>query len=270
MGSEPPRGGPSHPQVTQRRATRLRHDALEALLRDGVDGVETLADRVGVSPSTVRRDLTHLQSEGRIARTYGGAMVREPFQERSFTESSLIDRQAKAAIAAVAADLVPPGARVFLDAGTTCLAVARILAERAPLTVATRGLEAAALLTRVANLDVVLIGGHVQPLSHGIVGPLAALMLDRLAFDVAFLGADAVDPTRGLGEPTPEETYVKEKAAGRSADVVLLADASKLGPANVSAWIPLDPAWTLVTDAAADATTVAAFEASGLRVLTAG
>lgn len=269
MGSEAAQGEPVTQQVTQRRATRLRHDALVALLRDGVDGVKTLAERVGVSPSTVRRDLTHLQREGRIARTYGGAMVRERFHERSFTESSLIDRQAKAAIAAVAADVVPAGATVFLDAGTTCLALARILAERAPLTVATRGLEAAALLTRVPDLEVVLIGGHVQPLSHGVVGPLAALVLDRLAFDVAFLGADAVDPERGLGEPTPEETYVKEKAAGRSADVMLLADASKLGPTNVPAWIPLDPAWTLITDAAADETTVAAFEAQGLRVLTA-
>lgn len=265
MGDEPVQG-----EITQRRATRMRHDALVALLRDGVDGVETLAERVGVSPSTVRRDLTHLQREGRIARTYGGAMVREGFHERSFSESSLIDRQAKAAIAAAAADMVPDGATVFLDAGTTCLALARLLADRGPLKVATRGLEAAALLTRAPRVDVVLVGGQVQPLSHGVVGPLAAMVLDRLSFDVAFLGADAVDPAKGLGEPTTEETYVKEKAAGRATEVVLLADASKLGPAQVSAWIPLDPAWTLVTDTAAAAETVAAFEQHGVRVLTAG
>lgn len=255
------------PGATPRRATRARHDALVALLREGVGSVETLAERVGVSPSTVRRDLTSLQREGRIARTYGGAMVREGFHERSFTESSLIDRRAKAAIAATAADLVPAGASVFIDAGTTCLAVARVLAERGPLKVATRGLEAAMLLTRVPDVDILLVGGHVQPLSHGVVGPLAAMVLDRLAFDVALLGADVVDPARGLGEPTVEETYVKERAAARATDVVLLADASKLGPAQVDAWIPLDPAWTLVTDPAANAETVAAFEGRGLRVL---
>lgn len=269
LASEPARAEPA-PQGNQRRATRLRHDALVALLREGVDGVETLADRVGVSPSTVRRDLTQLQREGRIARTYGGAMVREPFHERSFTESRLVHRQAKAAIAAVAADLVPAGGTVFLDAGTTCLAAAGILAERAPLKIATRGLEAAGLLTKVPGLEVVLVGGQVQPLSHGVVGPFAALMLDRMAFDVALLGADAVDPVKGLGEPTPEETYVKEKAASRAAEVLLLADASKLGPAHVPAWLPVDPAWTLVTDAAAPEATVAAFEARGVRVLTAG
>ena len=271
MSAEPVEGANGVARgATQRRATRARHDALVALLREGVDSVETLAERVGVSPSTVRRDLSTLQREGRIARTYGGAMVREGFHERSFSESSLIDRQAKAAIGAAAAELVPEGATVFLDAGTTCLALARILAERGPLTVVTRGLEAAALLTRAPDVEVVVAGGQVQPLSHGTVGPLAALVLDRLAFDVAFLGADAVDPVKGLGEPTTEETYVKERAAARAGQVVLLADASKLGPAQVSAWIPLDPAWTLVTDASAAADTVAAFESRGLRVLTAG
>lgn len=258
------------PGGTQRRATKARRDALVALLREGVDSVETLAERVGVSSSTVRRDLTQLEGAGTIARTYGGAMVREPFHERSFTESSLIDRRAKSAIAAVAADMVGPEATVFLDAGTTCLALARILAERGPMKVATRGIEAASLLTRVPDIEVVIVGGQVQPLSHGVVGPLAAMVLNRLAFDVAFLGADVVDPVKGLGEPTVEETYVKEMAASRAAEVVLLADASKLGPAQVPAWIPLDPAWTLVTDAAAAPETVAAFEGRGVRVLTAG
>jgi DeoR/GlpR family transcriptional regulator of sugar metabolism len=268
--AEPTHGETEAPGATPRRATRARHDALVVLLREGVDSVETLAERVGVSPSTVRRDLTSLQREGRIARTYGGAMVRDSFHERSFSESSLIDRQAKATIAATAADLLHPGATVFLDAGTTCLALARVLAERGPLKVATRGLESALLLTRAPDVEVVLVGGRVQPLSHGLVGPLASMVLDRLAFDIAFLGADVVDPVKGLGEPTVDETYVKERAAGRATDVVLLADASKLGPAKVDAWIPLDPAWTLVTDTAANSDTITAFEARGLRVLVAG
>ncbi|MGH2579146.1 MAG: DeoR/GlpR family DNA-binding transcription regulator [Actinomycetota bacterium] len=256
--------------ATTRRATKARHDALVALLQEGVDGVETLAERVGVSPSTVRRDLGRLQKEGRIARTYGGALIRDEFHERSFGESALINQQAKAAIASVAAELVPSGGTVFLDAGTTCLALARLLSERGPLTVVTRGLEAAVLLARAPELDVVMLGGHVQSLSHGVVGPLSSMALERLAFDVAFLGADAVDPLLGLGEPTVEETYVKEQATARARQVALLADASKLGPANVPAWIPLDPAWTLVTDAGVSRDIVDRFTAQGVQVLTAG
>ena len=252
-----------------RRATKARHDALIELLRTGVDGVETLAARVGVSPSTVRRDLTQLQRDGRIARTYGGAIVRDVFQERSFNESALIHQEAKAAIAAAAVELIPANATIFLDAGTTCLALARALTERGPITVVTRGLEGAVLLSRSSQVDVVMLGGHVRPLSHGVVGPLTSLAFERLGFDMAFLGADAIDPVRGLGEPTAEETYVKEQAASRSGDVVLLADASKLGPANLAAWIPIDPSWTLLTDGRVDPSTAEAFAAQGIRVLTA-
>ena len=256
--------------VSVRRATKARHDALLALLRNGVDGVDTLAERLAVSPSTVRRDLTTLQREGRIARTYGGALVRDVFQERSFSESAQINQEAKAEIAGVAAELVLDGATIFLDAGTTCLALARSLSSRTSLTVVTRGLEAASLLARSSDIDVVMLGGLVRPLSHGLVGPLSSLALDRLSFDVAFLGADAVDPDKGLGEPTPEETYVKELAAARAAEVVLLADASKLGPAQLPAWIPLAPSWRLVTDGRASEEMLGLFEAKGVSVIRAG
>ncbi len=256
-------------RTTVRRATQERHDALVALLEQGVVDVPTLAAEVGVSASTVRRDLSRLESEGRIARTYGGALLRERFHERSFTESVHLNRAAKSRMARAAADLLPDGATVFLDAGTTCLALARLLVGRGPRTVFTRGLEAAALLAPAPDLDVVLLGGTVRRLSHGLVGPLTMLALDRVSFDVAVLGADAVDPERGLGEPTHEETSVKEGAAARAADVMVLADASKLGPAGVSAWLPIDPSWTLVTDSAADPDVLAAFRSRGTRVVAA-
>lgn len=253
---------------TIRPATQERHAALVRLLEQGVSGVETLAAEVNVSPSTVRRDLTRLEREGRIARTYGGALVRERFQERSFSESEQLHRAAKARIAGAAVDVVPGEATVFLDAGTTCLSVARLLLDRGPRTVFTRGIEAAALLARARDIDVVVLGGHVRRLSHGLVGPLTTLALDRISFDVAFLGADAVDPVRGLGEPTHEETSVKERAAARAARVLLLADASKLRTAPLTAWLPIQSSWTLVTDDA-DAAILSAFRAQGVRVVTA-
>ena len=234
---------------TVRRATRERHDAIVALVRSGVDSVEVLAQRLSVSASTVRRDLSQLQRQQRIARTYGGALVPEVFHERPFTESERLNQDAKSAIARAAVDLVPPEGTVFVDAGTTCLALARLLLDRGPLTVVTRGLEAAVLLSRSPGIDVVMTGGRVQPLSHGVVGPLASLALDRLHFDVAFLGADAIDPVRGLGEPTVEETWVKEQAAARADQVVVLADASRLQQ-HAPAWLAVDPPWTVVMDAA--------------------
>lgn len=251
-----------------RRATHARHDAMIGLVRDrGVTDVETLAARLAVSTSTVRRDLSTLQQQGRLARTYGGALATDVFHERPFTESERLNLDAKAAIADVALGLVPPEGTVFLDAGTTCLALARRLAEDRPLTVVTRGLEAALVLARSANIDVVLTGGRVQPLSHGVIGPLASLALNRLHFDIAFLGADAVNPARGLGEPTVEETWIKQEAAARADRVVLLADSSKLTQC-APAWIPIAESWTVVLDAAAPKAECAAFTERGVRVLT--
>ncbi len=256
-------------QVNRRRATKERHDTLVALIRDGITSVDQLAARVGISPSTVRRDLTQLQSAGRIARTYGGALAQEPFQERSFGESARLNQQAKNRIAVAAAELVPIGATVFLDAGTTCLALARVLAERGPFTVVTRGLEAALLLAASPHIDLVVLGGNVRSLSHGLVGPLSSVTLERLSFEIAFLGADVVDPDRGLGEPTADETFVKELAASRADQVFVLADATKLGQANVMSWLPLGRDWTLVTDSEVSAQAVEALEAHGVRVVAA-
>ncbi len=237
-----------------RAGTRARHAALVRLVREGVTGVEDLAAETGVSVSTVRRDLARLGRDGEVARTYGGAMATVPFHERSVTDSAQVATAAKQAIARLARSLVPAGGRVFLDAGTTCGALARLIAaepDLGPLTVVTRGLETAVVLADAEHVDLELVGGRVRRMSHGLVGPLASLALERMSFDIAFLGADAVDPARGVGEPTVEEVLLKEQVAGLARRTAVLADAAKLGAAAPS-WTRMPGPWTLVSDSATD------------------
>ena len=113
----------------------------------------------------------------------------------------------------------------------------------------------------------VMVGGQVQPLSHGVAGALTAVALDRLAFDVAFLGADAVDAEKGLGEPTVEEAYVKELVATRAGRVVLLVDGSKFAPAGAPAWTRIPPSWTVLTDPGVDEATVTAYARRGVTIV---
>lgn len=236
-----------------RAGTRARHATLLQLLREGVTSVEELSERSGVSASTVRRDLARLRADGEVARTYGGAMV-TPFHERSVGDSARHRTEAKTAIARLAVPLVPAGGRIFVDAGTTCGALARLVAadpSLGPLTVVTRGLETAVALADAEHVELHLLGGRLRRLSHGVVGPLATLALDRMAFDVAFLGADAVDVARGVGEPTVEETMLKEQVAAVARRTVVLADASKAG-AVAPSWTRMPAPWTLVTEEADD------------------
>jgi DeoR/GlpR family transcriptional regulator of sugar metabolism len=253
-----------------RRSTRQRQDRLLGLVRAGTSRVADLAAALRVSPSTVRRDLARLTSDGRVARTYGGAITQDAFTERSVAESQAVARPAKAAIARAAAELVPEGATVFLDAGTTCVALARLVADRRGLTVYTRGLEVAMVLAGSTAVEVVMTGGRVRPLSHGLVGPLAAMALRRIDFDVVFLGADAVHPARGVGEPTLEEIAVKEDAAARSGRTVVLAHAGKLSGSSGGgppAWSDFPPGWTLVTDESAAPEVLDAYAAGGVEVI---
>lgn len=252
-----------------RAGTRARHAALLRLIREGVTSVDELAAETGVSASTVRRDLARLRVGGEVTRTYGGAMPAAPFHERSVGDSALVRTAAKQAIARAARALVPPGGRVFLDAGTTCGALARTVAadeELGPLTVVTRGLETALVLADAEHVELEIVGGRLRRLSHGLVGPLASLALERMSFDVAFLGADAVDPARGVGEPTVEETLLKEQVAALARRTVVLADATKLLAAAPS-WTRMPGPWTLVTDAADDDTR-AACEETGVELVT--
>lgn len=228
-------------------STHQRHEQLLHLLRAGVVRVEDLAARTEVSESTVRRDLARLEDEGLVARTYGGARPAAPFREVALAERMTQEVAAKARIGAAAAALVRDDATVFVDAGSTCAQLVERLREHQGLTVVTRGLEIA---LRLAELDIetVVVGGRVSAGSHGTSGSITLFVMERLAVDVAFLGCDAVHPTRGVGEPTLEEAATKEAVARQARRTVVLAHADKLGASTVPAWGSLPSGWTLVTD----------------------
>ncbi|MDO5629280.1 MAG: DeoR/GlpR family DNA-binding transcription regulator [Mobilicoccus sp.] len=249
----------------QRSGTRARQEEVLRLVRGGTGRVEDIADSLAVSASTVRRDLARLAEDGLLARTYGGAQSGPRFTELALGERLALAFEGKAAIGAVAAGLISPGATVFIDAGSTCAQLAEHLRERHDLTVVTRGLEIAAALVGDGGPRVVLLGGTVAAKSHGMVGPLTEHGLVRHRFDVAFLGCDAIHPRDGIGEPTVHEAATKETAAGRADRVVALADATKLTRTGVPVWAPLPAGWTLITDA--DETHTAPFSAAGIEVL---
>lgn len=249
-----------------RRRTRQRHDRLLALVRAGKSGVHELSRELGISPSTVRRDLARLNDTGAITRTYGGAAA-SAFKERELSERLHVESEAKAAIGLAAASLVPDHGTIFVDAGSTCAQLARHLSGRTGLTVLTRGLEIAVQLASDPELEVVAIGGRVARKSHGLIGPLSDQGLNRYMADVAFLGVDALDPYDGVGEPTLAEAHVKETAARRARRVVVLADATKLHRGAVPAWASLPEGWTLITNAA-DPETLERYQGAGVDIIT--
>jgi DeoR/GlpR family transcriptional regulator of sugar metabolism len=247
-----------------------RRERLLALVTQGNNRADALAAELGVTVSTIRRDLGRLVSEGRVVRTYGGAVTGlQPVSEPALAERARLNRAAKEAIGRLAATLVADDQTLLLDAGTTVARLAAALRGKSGLTVVTSGLSAAEELEPVPGVELYLLGGRVRRISHGLVGPLAEAALRRISADLVFLGADGLHPRRGICEATLEQTHLKELMASAADRVVVLADASKLGATPFEAWAPLETPWTLVTDSSAPPAVLEQFRSAGATVLVA-
>ncbi|GAA0536269.1 DeoR family transcriptional regulator [Saccharopolyspora subtropica] len=245
----------------QRMPAGQRRALIERLVTEqGAVQVEQLAASLSVTPSTIRRDLSLLTEQGKLARTYGGAMPAAT-AEPSLGQRTRLATAEKDRIARWAAARIGSAEAVILDAGTTTGRLAHHLRDRAGLTVITNGITA---LTELADADavrVIALAGEMRHISQGFVGPLAELTLSRITADKVFLGADGLDPRLGICEASLHQTRLKELMVERAREVYVLADASKLGTAPFNAWAPLPRSWTLVTDSSATDEALAPFRA---------
>ncbi len=252
------------------RGSRARRDEIVRLATtSGLASVPELSHAFGVTPSTIRRDLAVLTADGRLARTYGGAMPLVMHPESSLGQRRAEAFEAKQHIARYAAALINPGETVMLDAGSTLGALAHELSTAEDLTVVTTGLTALQELAGAPGVTVHCLGGTLRPLSQGFVGPIAEAALERMSFDRVFLGADGVT-TDGLCEAELVQTRLKELLARRADHVYVLAHAAKLGRRPFHAWARLDPGWTLITDDTADPIEVDRLRGAGVEVILAG
>ncbi|MEU6351880.1 DeoR/GlpR family DNA-binding transcription regulator [Streptomyces sp. NPDC047072] len=245
---------------SQARRDRIVHLATTT----GLASVEELSQLFGVTASTIRRDLAKLTTDGRLARTYGGAMALTAHPEASLRQRVGEAFEAKQAIARWAASQVRPGETLLLDAGSTVGALAYELRTVKDITVATTGLTSLQALSDVETIHVECLGGTLRPLSQGFVGPLTEAALERMTFDRVFLGTDGIWPELGICEADLRQTRLKELMARRADHVYVLAHAAKLGRRPFHAWTALREGWTLVTDDSADARVLEEVRARGV------
>jgi len=249
------------------KGSRSRRDEIVRLATtSGLASVPELSRVFGVTPSTIRRDLAVLTTDGRLARTYGGAMALSTHPESPLRQRTGEAFEAKRAIARRAAAEVCAGETLMLDAGSTAGALAHELRFAEDLTVITTGLTALQELGSAEDVTVHCLGGTFRPISQGFVGPIAEAALERITFDRVFLGADGVT-AEGLCEAELVQTRLKELMARRADHVYVLAHAAKLGRRPFHAWARLEPGWTVITDGAADPVQVQRLRDAGIAVV---
>ncbi len=248
--------------------SQARRQAIaEVASTTGLANVEELSQRFGVTASTIRRDLAHLEQKGQLARTYGGARAIIAHPEADLRQRLGEAHGAKRAIGKWGASQVQPGETILLDAGTTTAAVAHELRELNRLTVVTPGMTVLNELSSSEGIEVECLGGTLRPTSQAFFGPHAEAALERRTFDRVFLGADSVTADRGICEADIRQTRLKELMTRRGERIYLLVHAAKIGRAPFHAWAPMPRHWTLVTDQEAQPGALAPFRARGVDIV---
>ncbi|MFC4057806.1 DeoR/GlpR family DNA-binding transcription regulator [Planomonospora corallina] len=243
---------------------------LELLAREGRLSVEQAAEALDVSSATIRRDFDQLAQQQMLMRTRGGAVAQSVSYDLPLRYKTARHAGQKQRIAEAAAALVAPGAVVGMNGGTTTSEVARALAVRADpeigFTIVTNALNIAAELTVRQNVKIVVTGGVARPQSYELIGPLASEVLERITLDIAFLGVDAID-AGGAFAHHEGEASVNDLLIGRAAEVVVVADASKVGRRAFARICTLDAVGTLITDESLSDEDAARFTDAGVKVV---
>lgn len=214
---------------------------LSLIEQQGAASVAQLCQATGASEATIRRDLTQLHQQGRLNKVHGGAVtLRGNFsmEEPDLTTKAQLHVEEKSAIGRYAAAQVNDDDFVFLDAGTTVLAMAdHLAASRAGFV--TTSIACAKRLSGLGR-QVTVVGGQLKLGTEAIIGAEALAFLERYHFTKAFLGANGITVKQGCTTPDPEEAAIKRRAADQAYMTYVLADSSKFGQTAAVTIRPLE------------------------------
>ncbi len=245
--------------------TQRKQLLLARLAAEGQLVAKALAQELGTSEDTIRRDLRELAAEGRLQRVHGGALPASPAMgDLALREQvSVAD---KAALGRFGASLVRDGQVVILDGGTTAIQVARHLAPGLRATLVTHSPAVAVELARHPGIEILVLGGRLFRHSMVNVGAGVIDAAARLRADLFFLGVTGVHPDAGLSTGDAEEAAVKRALHERAAETVVLASPEKLMAASPFVVAPLSAASLLAVARGTPARVVRALRAGGVKV----
>lgn len=243
---------------------------LEMIERAGYVSIGEAARALSVTTQTIRRDFEELIGTGTIRRHRGGATPNLAGKVANYTTRRTFLGQVKAAIARRLATLIPANASLFVENGTTLEALGPLLAQAKPARVVTNNLNLAVYLAR-AGLDRVSVpAGTVRPSDGAVTGEQVIRSLEDYRFDLAIIGASAVDHDGSLLEYEMSDLMVARTAAGRARVTIAGVDATKFRHSAPLRIGPIGMLSALVSDAAPPAPVAKAMKAAGVAFHRAG
>jgi DeoR/GlpR family transcriptional regulator of sugar metabolism len=241
----------------------------ELVDKEGSVNVSNLAKTFKVSDMTIRRDLSELERQGLIQKTYGGAVAAANLplsNEMHLYERMKLLADEKRRIANHIAHMIAPHEMIFLGSGTTTTFIAKALSFRTDITVLTNALTVMEELATNANMTVIGIGGFLLRNEYSFYGHFADAILNDLHVDKVIIGMRGVHPEFGLTSDFPQEMHTDRLIINISANVIVAADRTKIGYIASSVLAPLSAAKIIVTTKGVDATCVQHIQEKGVKV----
>jgi DeoR family transcriptional regulator, glycerol-3-phosphate regulon repressor len=205
-----------------------RQDEIVRIAREsGRVLVDDLALHFDVTPQTIRRDLNELCDQRLLNRIHGGAVFPSNIENFEYEARRRIAATEKKAIGAAAARLIPDGASLFINIGTTTEAVGEALIDREGLLVITNNINVANRMRIYPKTEVIIAGGVVRGSDGGIVGEAAVDFIRQFKVDYAIIGASAIDQDGALLDFDFREVKVAQAIMANARHVVLVADSTK-------------------------------------------
>lgn len=221
---------------------------LSELEKNDFISLTDLVTKLNVSHMTIRRDIKILEQNGQLIQISGGIQsIKKIKSEPPRVEKELQHSKEKDLIGRLASRLIPPNVCIYLDAGTTSLALCKYILDRDDLTVVTNDLEVLNLLMNHNFPNIIHVGGHVRGVNKSTVGYLAANTIKSLRIDIGFLSSSSFDDY-AVTTPDPDKVLVKQAVIESSVKKILISDSSKYSHVATYVVFPIDILDTLVTD----------------------
>ena len=248
---------------------KQRHEyILDQLAKEGNIRVQDIADALGVTGATVRKDLRLLESQHRLYRNHGSAsavkqkVVDLPVQQKSFIRAAEKKRIAKAALG-----LITENDAIIMTSGTTIEAMAHHLTAKGVLNVVTPSLRVGVTLSEKSNVNIMMLGGHLVLNSLSVRDSYAIKGLNNVKCSKLFFSCDGFDVDAGITTAFVEEARLTDAMMRAATQSILLAESSKLGKVGFGRICDICKIDIIITDSELPEAVKTAIEDLGVEVI---
>ncbi|MCJ8338886.1 MAG: DeoR family transcriptional regulator [Pseudomonadales bacterium] len=232
--------------TSQQRQSRI----LDLINEKGFISIDELVGLFQVTPQTIRRDLNQMADASKIRRHHGGAERESSTENEDYQSRKINHLAAKKKMALQVASMVPNGASLFINIGTSTEMVARALLQHSGLRIVTNNIHVASILSANEDFQVIIAAGEVRHSDGGIVGEATCDFIGQFNMDIGIIGISGIGADGALLDYDFREVKVAQAIIENSTKVILAADHSKFGRSAMVKQGNLSQVDALVTDKA--------------------